>query len=521
MKKSLLCSVLLAVMLLSCIPGALAMSTQEKEDSYAAAILQLEAYLESDQHAPGDLEPILFAFEQLQRFEQSHFFKYYVTVLMRVEKNEFDSITDVYLEMLDNDGFNEAVKNLSSSIRPTGELTAYVRGRECEYKGDTAKAFEYYAECLSFFDASERYRVLKSAEIENTYQEAMAFFHAGEFQKAYDLFLTISRYNDSEIYLKYLEAELAHVWTEADCEHPRTCTHCGKTEGEPLGHDWQAATCTEPKTCARCGKTEGKALGHNWKDATCTEPQRCVRCGAVGGEALGHDWQAGTGGALKTCKRCQATTVDPVKTIAVGGEYTFGSFPQTELGKNGTPVQWIVLEMQENRALLISKYGLDARPYAANEENVTWENCSLREWLNGEFLNQAFTAEEQKAILLTEVDNSQQQGQDDSAGGGNSTRDQVFLLSFAEANQYFNLQPLTKNERSRAAATDYAARRGAVRSTRYTTADGDPSGFWWLRSSGNYAEVVDNDGGRSYAHVLREEGMVRPALWLDLKAVGF
>lgn len=55
-----------------------------------------------------------------------------------------------------------------------------------------------------------------------------------------------------------------HEWQEATCEQAKTCTLCGKTDGEPLGHDWQEATATNPKTCIGCGTTEGKALSA-WK----------------------------------------------------------------------------------------------------------------------------------------------------------------------------------------------------------------------------------------------------------------
>ena len=57
-----------------------------------------------------------------------------------------------------------------------------------------------------------------------------------------------------------------HKWTEATCTEPKTCTECGKTEGEPLGHKWKEATCTEAKTCSVCGETEGEPLGHKWKE---------------------------------------------------------------------------------------------------------------------------------------------------------------------------------------------------------------------------------------------------------------
>lgn len=80
-----------------------------------------------------------------------------------------------------------------------------------------------------------------------------------------------------------------HRWNDATCTKPRTCSICGKTEGEALGHKWSTATCTKPQTCSVCKETKGKALGHEadeWatiKEATCTEvgekEATCKRCG--------------------------------------------------------------------------------------------------------------------------------------------------------------------------------------------------------------------------------------------------
>ena len=80
-----------------------------------------------------------------------------------------------------------------------------------------------------------------------------------------------------------------HIWIEATCTAPKTCSECGETEGEALGHNWIVATCTAPKTCSVCGITEGNATGHKWNNATCTEPKTCSVCGITEGEALGHD----------------------------------------------------------------------------------------------------------------------------------------------------------------------------------------------------------------------------------------
>ena len=51
-----------------------------------------------------------------------------------------------------------------------------------------------------------------------------------------------------------------HTWADATCDAPKTCSVCGKIEGEALGHNWLDATTEAPKTCSACGKTEGDKL---------------------------------------------------------------------------------------------------------------------------------------------------------------------------------------------------------------------------------------------------------------------
>ena len=75
----------------------------------------------------------------------------------------------------------------------------------------------------------------------------------------------------------------------------------------------------------------------------------------------------------------------------------FGQYPQNQ-GAAPEPIAWKVLRRESDRILLISKYVLDCKPYNTTQTDVTWETCSLRKWLNHEFLYAAFTAEERKRI---------------------------------------------------------------------------------------------------------------------------
>ena len=208
---------------------------------------------------------------------------------------------------------------------------------------------------------------------------------------------------------------------------------------------------------------------------------------------------------------------------SVGNYVVFGHYPQTSEGNDSTGIEWLVLAREGNKALLISRYGLDAKRYNEEYTDVTWEKCTLRTWLNGEFMNKAFTAQEQTGILTTNVDNSSSQGYSQwSTSGGNNTQDRIFLLSYAEANKYLGVtRDNSNNMESRAAPTSYAVKKGAYTSGSNKTADGTASGWWWLRSPGSTqitAVNVTSGGSLNGYYVSNDAGCVRPALWINLES---
>ena len=211
--------------------------------------------------------------------------------------------------------------------------------------------------------------------------------------------------------------------------------------------------------------------------------------------------------------------------FTVGNYVTFGEYPQTAAGEDMTPIEWLILARYGNKALLISRYGLDAQPYNIDFTNVTWETCTLRTWLNGTFYNKAFSSAEQLAILTTNVNNSKYQCYSGwSTNGGNNTQDKVFLLSYAEANKYFGVEYWKNNEakvnlQSRVAPTAYAIAQGADTSSS-KTADGTDAGWWWLRSPAYNTyrvAMVSSDGSLNGSRVDDDSGSVRPALWVNVE----
>ena len=210
-------------------------------------------------------------------------------------------------------------------------------------------------------------------------------------------------------------------------------------------------------------------------------------------------------------------------SFSVGRYVKFGTYPQMASGKDSTPIEWLVLARDGQKALLISRYGLDAQPYNKSYTGVTWETCGLRTWLNGTFLNNAFTAQEQTGIILTHVDNGASQGYSEwSTNGGKDTEDRIFLLSYGEANRYLGVtHGDNKNMESRAAPTAYAVQAGAMTNNSIKTAEGTAAGWWWLRSPGraqHSAAGVYVDGSLTSISVNHDSGCVRPALWLDLES---
>ncbi len=197
-----------------------------------------------------------------------------------------------------------------------------------------------------------------------------------------------------------------------------------------------------------------------------------------------------------------------------GNVVTFGSYEQDNDLTNGKePIEWLVLDVQDNKALMISRYALDCQQYNTEYKGITWEKCTLRTWLNGTFLKAAFSSDEQARIPTVTV--SADKNPSYRTSPGNSTKDQVFLLSITEANDYFG-----SDDAGKCVPTDYAIAQGAYRNNNYQV-DGKATCWWWLRSPGllsSFAANVSSVGsvnsyGNSVDFVNRA---VRPALRIDL-----
>lgn len=132
-------------------------------------------------------------------------------------------------------------------------------------------------------------------------------------------------------------------------------------------------------------------------------------------------------------------------TISVGDYIYYGSYEQDGDMSNGPePIKWRVIDQQDDKILIISQGALEIMPMYDGDsfpvDGLTWENCTVRSWLNDEFYNTAFTPEEQAQILVTHVDNGVGDLSDEYARDtGNDTDDRIFI----QANDATNIDGVT------------------------------------------------------------------------------
>lgn len=183
------------------------------------------------------------------------------------------------------------------------------------------------------------------------------------------------------------------------------------------------------------------------------------------------------------------------------------------------PILWRVLSVSEDgkEALLLSEKSLDDKPYHIIREEVTWEECSLRSWLNGydgtwnkacmdyresNFLDEAFSKEEQLYIKDSMVEQN--------------VKDKIFLLSAQEVTDvsvgFFEKQEVPDYGRV-AYATTFCMKQEDENRV-------DKNEAWWLRTSGNNrkkASVVMFDGSvYTDGHNIELREDVRPVLRIRL-----
>lgn len=167
------------------------------------------------------------------------------------------------------------------------------------------------------------------------------------------------------------------------------------------------------------------------------------------------------------------------------------------------PLKWRVLEKSDSTAFLCCSFAIDAMQfrYTGSKEIVdgadivyanNYEKSDVRAWLNANFYETAFSAEEKSTLLVTTVNNGKTSSnqvtmntwdnQDEEKYLCPDTEDKVFLLCESEANNPaygFKKSQSEEDEFRTITATDYAKCQGCK------IEDDNGACRWWLRTPYN------------------------------------
>ena len=185
----------------------------------------------------------------------------------------------------------------------------------------------------------------------------------------------------------------------------------------------------------------------------------------------------------------------------------FESFSIGKYQQNGvddeetTDIEWIILDKVDDKLLLVTKNVIDNRSYNTTG-NANFLNSSIKDWLNGEFYNTAFTENQKANICDTNITETE--------------KCKVFLLSKEKAEDCF------ANDMSRIArATDYAKEVDNA-GENLSVKNANVCQYWLMSNeNGDKAPYV------SFAGDIKEEGIeattktigVRPAIWVKANKI--
>ncbi len=184
-------------------------------------------------------------------------------------------------------------------------------------------------------------------------------------------------------------------------------------------------------------------------------------------------------------------------------------------------IKWRVLQNDGNTLFVAADKAIDCKDYNEEFKGTTWENSTIRNWLNNSFFNTAFSRSEQGAIVMQNVENEDNPEYDTE--GGNNTSDNVYLLSISEVTNAaygfcsnYNISSMSRRMKT----SDYANARGTWRNS---SSDYEGNCWWWLRSPGFNSKYAADAYNKGYVYqygffVNSYYGGVCPALHINLSS---
>lgn len=372
----------------------------------------------------------------------------------------------------------------------TGYSNAETMALESIYqKGTTLLAAGKYDDASATFERIPDYNDAATMAKESIYQKGTTLLVAGEYDSAAAAFGNIMGYNDANTMAK-----------ESMYQKGTTLLAAGEYDNAKIAFESVSSYSDAATMAKECMYQKGTALlmASDYAGAY-----------AIFAPIKGY---GDVDNLLTNNENLAAIAAKLDATFTVGNYVTFGGYQQTASGNDDTPIEWLVLKRDGNKALIISRYGLEYMEYEDDFEPSSWMYCPLRKWLNEDFLQEAFSVYEQSAIVAT----THKEGVNPKYEHpiGDDMQDKIFLLSITEAEELFD-----SDEARICKATDHA-----VSEVRYDLEY--ITDRWWLRTRGESwykVAVVTDDGYIDYYGEKVDSGffydpliMVRPALWVDL-----
>jgi hypothetical protein len=208
------------------------------------------------------------------------------------------------------------------------------------------------------------------------------------------------------------------------------------------------------------------------KDAATTPPERASATPVNAGETETPSTSAG--------ENSKATS--SLENTYAGATVQFGTY-------NSQPITWLVLDVQDDKALLVTEDILWIQEYIFQYSKDTWATCAFRKTLNDSTMKTLFSSTERDRIIITNTEPD--------------ADDYLFLLSKEEVQQY----------------SDVGVRKASFQGEEW---------WWQLRphrngsvhlpfvsSGGNISQDPVQGTKADYEHY-KYDGGIRPTMWVSL-----
>lgn len=407
------------------------------------------------------------------------------------------------------------------------DYAKYCAARAKEEAGDDAGAYVDYPAMLEGTDSAER----KAKCGQRVYDEAMKQKEAGNYVEAMKLFQSIAKGKYEGAAAQYTECQ--NLDREQNYKAAEAYLQSGNydaaieiyTSLSTVKYEDSSEKLNESIYLKATKLLEEK----NYPDAYDTFALIAQKQDQTGTVTPGY----------KDVDEIIANTPELQKAMRVSlwrkfkNEVPFGKYEQDNNTENGAEyIWWTVLSFDRENytATLISTKALDVLPFNRDGSSCGWDNSSLRAWLNGDFVKQAFN--EGEAACLTTVKLKNEKNPDWNTSSGADTEDRVYLLSVGEIAEIDGSSTIAFDWKCQ--PTDYCKERLTASYNSYfrtsMTSEEVIGRFykdgvsWWLRTAGFAASDCADVTTIGNVHTQGrynscERGAVRPVIVIDLNNI--